>query len=192
VQKNQTPRRKNAHFRRRTCRKKALLFKSHSPPVRSEYGTEFVKDARRRLAMLVLILFSFFQGATVQRGVASMQFPQYRVTSDVDDILESYPNYLKFVLTIGKAENPTIARQIEQRFFRLKKADEKLAASFLKGLRFEMHQKLELMGYSGKRINTENPALRRWVGKYLGLWLREVDEYQFRAYASTIAKRNEK
>lgn len=146
--------------------------------------------------MLVLLFLALIQNPTVphtdlSREIASMQFPRHKATNDVGDIMDDYQDYLNFALTIGKRENPTVARQIEERYFRLKNADEKLAARFLKGLRFEMMQKLELVGLPPKRVTTETPVMRRWVAKYMGLWLREVDEYQFRAFATSLAKRNE-
>lgn len=123
-----------------------------------------------------------------ERDLASMAFPQHRATNDQGDILDEYPEYLQFALTIGRDTNPRLASEIETRYRKLRRADEKLAARFLKGLRFEMVQKLELVGMSPKRVTTQTPALRRWVTKYLGAWLREVDEYQFRAYALAVSK----
>ncbi len=157
--------------------------------MRGEYGTEFVKVSAGRLAMFVLLFLAFVSEPVVSRDLDSMEFPRHKATSDVGDIIEEYPDYLRFALTIGRSENPALAKQIEERFARLRNADEKSAARFLKGLRYEMVQKLELSGLSPKRANTENPMLRRWVAKYMPLWLREVDEYQFRAFAAAIARR---
>lgn len=125
-----------------------------------------------------------------EREVASMAFPQHKATSDVDDIMDDYPEYLKFVLEIGRDVNPKVASQIETRWAKLKKADERLASRFLKGLRFEMVQKMELSGMSSARVTTNSGFMRTWVKKYMGAWLREVDEYQYRAYAQSLAKRD--
>lgn len=125
----------------------------------------------------------------LSRDIASQAFPNHRLTSDDDRILDNYKDYLNFVLEVGQGTNAKSARLLEERFEKLKKADEKLAARFLKGLRFEMHQKLELSGLSPARVSTNNAEMRRWVNKYLGAWLREVDEYQYRAYANAVARR---
>lgn len=139
--------------------------------------------------MLALLVFVSLNAAQIpQRDIASQAFPIHRATTDVGDIMDQYPEYLEFVLAIGRSENPGVANQIAQRFAKLKRADEKLAARFLKGLRFEMIQKLELVGMPPKRVSTDSPVMRKWVAKYLSAWLREVDEYQFRAYASTVAR----
>ncbi len=124
------------------------------------------------------------------REVASMAFPQHRATTDVDDIMDDYPAYLQFALEIGRDVNPKVAKQIEVRWAKLKNADERLASRFLKGLRFEMTQKLELSGVSPSRVTTNSAFMRSWVKKYMGAWLREVDEYQYRAYAQSLAKRD--
>jgi hypothetical protein len=142
--------------------------------------------------MLVLLILGFLTSSEVkaERGPASIEFPRHKATSDVGDIMDDYPEYLQFVLSIGRDVNPKVAAQIEERYSKLRKADERLAARFLKGLRFEMIQKLELSGLSPKRVSTSTPVMRKWVAKYLPAWLREVDEYQFRAYAFAMAKRN--
>ena len=142
------------------------------------------------VAALALSMMVAGSAPSVERDTASMAFPLYKSTSDVGDIMDDYPAYLQFALTIGRDVNAPVARQIEERFMKLKRADEKLAARFLKGLRFEMIQKLELVGMSPKRVTTENATMRKWVAKYLPAWLREVDEYQFRAFAASIAKRD--
>ncbi len=151
--------------------------------------------AKRISGLFVVGLGLVLVGAStpaVERTTASMAFPLHKSTSDVDDIIEEYSDYLTFILSIARSENASMARQIEERFSRLKRADEKQAARFLKGLRFEMIQKLELTGLSARRVSTDTPAIRKWVAKYMAAWLREVDEYQFRAYtASLIARRSE-
>lgn len=148
--------------------------------------------------MFALLISVLLQGTAVQtvgtnevavREIASMAFPIHKATSDVDDIMDDYPEYLQFALEIGRDVNPSTARQIQERYARLAKANEALAARFLKGLRFEMIQKMELAGLSPKRVDTNNSTMRRWVQKYIGAWLREVDEYQFRAYAQAVAKK---
>ncbi|MBY0369301.1 hypothetical protein K2X33_01360 [bacterium] len=123
------------------------------------------------------------------RDLASMPFPNHKQTSDTGTIMDDYPEYLAFVLDIAKDTDPKAARLLEERYSRLVKADDKLAARFLKGLRFEIVQKLELSGISPKRLTSDNSTMRNWVSKYIGAWVREVDEYQYRAYAAAIARR---
>lgn len=148
-------------------------------------------SSKKRLVGLATFVALGLSMGTIDRQTASMAFPNYKATTDVGDIMDDYPAYLQFALTIGRDVNAPVARQIEERYMKLKRADEKLAARFLKGLRFEMVQKLELVGLSPRRVTTDNAVMRKWVAKYMGAWLREVDEYQFRAYATTLAKRND-
>jgi hypothetical protein len=140
-----------------------------------------------------LALLSGIGGATgdrTARALTSLDFPQHRLTSDTGDILSDYADYLNFVLAIGKTTNPREASLLAHKYEQLRKADPELAARFLRGLRFEMVQKLEFVGGTSARITTDTPFMRRWVAKFLRDWLREVDEYQYRAYSARIAKRN--
>ncbi len=125
------------------------------------------------------------------RDLDNLRFPNHPVTNDVGDILETYPDYLKFVVEAGKATNAPLAKRLEEKYAALEKADRGLAARFLRGLRFEMVQKLELTGLANRGVTTAQPGVRRWVGRFLGIWLREADEYMFRARAGKIARRNE-
>jgi hypothetical protein len=125
-----------------------------------------------------------------KRSPTSLEFPQHRLTSDTGDVLSDYPEYLNFVLEIGRATDARAASLLARKYDQLRKADPELAARFLRGLRFEMVQKLEFVGGTNAHITTETPFMRHWVTKFLRSWLREVDEYQFRAYGARIAKRN--
>lgn len=122
-------------------------------------------------------------GTFSERNVASLAFPTYESTSDEGEILGDYPAYLNFVLEIGKTTDRGTSSRLAQTYLKLKKKSPVGAARFLKGLRFEMVTKLELMGASPQSISTQNPEIRRWVGRYLKEWLREADEHLFRAYA---------
>ena len=55
----------------------------------------------------------------------------------------------------------------------------------MKGLRFELVQKVELMGKDSREISTSNPIYRRWIQKYLKEWVREADEHLFRSYSES-------
>jgi hypothetical protein len=71
----------------------------------------------------------------------------------------------------------------------MKSHSQEAAARFLKGLRFEMVQKVELMGVAPQSLNTHTPEMRRWVKRFLPDWVREADEQWFRAATkSAIAK----
>lgn len=142
-------------------------------------------------ATIVFLAFLSSNGPVSERSIASMEFPRHRLTSDVDDIVDDYSDYLDFVLEIGRDTNPRVAQQIEERFSKLRSQDKRYAARFLKGLRFEIYQRMELVGLVPDRLTTHNPEMRKWVAKYLPAWLREVDEYQFRSYATSVAKRPE-
>src|SRR4051794_38280388 len=83
-----------------------------------------------------------FKGQT-ERRVSSLEFPRHELTSDVGDILSDYSDYLRFVLEIGRRTNPRSAALLERKYLALRKYDKELSARFLRGLRFEMVQKLE-------------------------------------------------
>jgi len=129
---------------------------------------------------------SFNPPAAFERAPASLAFPRVRQESDADDILDSYPAYLEFVLEVGRQTDLQTAKRLNDTFKALVKRDRVSAARFLKGLRFEMLQKLELMGSSTKTVSTRTPEMRRWIGKYMKEWLREADEHLFR---SVVMKR---
>jgi hypothetical protein len=130
-------------------------------------------------------------GARLARDLDTLRFPNHPNTNNVSDILSLYRDYLSFVVEAGRATSPVTAKQLEERFNALEKADRALAARFLRGLRFEMHQKLELTGLAARSVTTSQPGVRRWVDRFLVLWLREADEYLFRARAGKIARRTE-
>ncbi len=119
----------------------------------------------------------------IERRISSLPFPRFEATKDEGNILSEYPEYLRFVLEIGKDVDPTTSKQLGKTYDILRKKDSRGAARFLRGLRFEMVQKLELMGTSPQSVNTGNPAIRAWVRRYLASWYREADEYLFRSIA---------
>ena len=123
------------------------------------------------------------------RDLDNLRFPNHAVTNDVSDILDSYKDYLSFVVEAGRATDAAAAKRLEEKYAALERADRGLAARFLRGLRFEMHQKLELTGMSARAVTTAQPGVRRWVGRFLSIWIREADEYLFRARAGKIARR---
>lgn len=141
---------------------------------------------------LALVL-GFFTIATTSRSslssdisarqLASLPFPRHASTSDDGDVLSQYDDYLRFVQVIGRDVEPTTARNLQATFEKLRKRDPKGAARFLRGLRFEMVQKLEFLGASPTQISTSTPIMRQWVKRYLKEWHREADEYLFRAIA---------
>jgi hypothetical protein len=117
------------------------------------------------------------------RGLASLPFPRHGATNDVDDILNDYQDYLKFAAAIGRDVDPSTTQKLLKTYDKLRARDRKGAARFLRGLRFEMVQKLEFMGISQKNVTTQTPAVRSWVRRFLKAWHREADEYLFRAIA---------
>lgn len=146
--------------------------------------------------MLLVVTVGFLQLKPVSndrmvRDLDNLRFPNHPVTNDVGDILETYKDYLAFVLEAGKATDVATAKRLEEKYAALEKTDRGLAARFLRGLRFEMHQKLELTGLAGRGVTTAQPGVRRWVGRFLTTWVREADEYLFRARAGKIARRSQ-
>ncbi|MFM8315980.1 MAG: hypothetical protein ACKOA8_17005 [Deltaproteobacteria bacterium] len=123
-----------------------------------------------------------------QRQLSSLQFPLVETERSTDDILDSYPVYLKFVIEVGQNVDRAKASRLVKVFELLKRKNPKGAALFLKGLRFEMIQKVDLMGKDPRDITTSTPEYRRWIAKYLNEWVREADEHLFRAYSASHAE----
>jgi hypothetical protein len=125
-----------------------------------------------------------------ERSVASQPFPRHPRLRDEDDILEQYRDYLVFVVSAARGSQPSEARSLMEQFQKLEKESPTNAARFLKGLKLELDQKVELMSVSPSRLSSSHPQMRPWIAKYLPVWLREVDEARFRAYTDKlIAKR---
>lgn len=126
-------------------------------------------------------LFGDNEGA--ERTLSST-FPQISSEDDTSDILRSYPAYLAFVLDVGRRTDANTAHRLEDTYGALRKRYPDAAAQFLKGLRFEMVAKLELMGASPSSVSSTSPEMRRWVTKFMRDWVREADEHLFRAVAA--------
>jgi hypothetical protein len=124
-----------------------------------------------------------------ERGPDSVSFPRHGATNTMEDILEQYSDYLRFALTVGRDVDRATAHRLEVTFEALRKQDPEGAARFLRGLRFEMLQKLELLGLPESAVNTSTPIMRRWIAKFLPTWAREADEYLFRARTASIARK---
>lgn len=121
----------------------------------------------------------------IGRGLSSSNFPLVETERSTSDILNSYTAYLKFVVEVGKDMDRAQAMKLVKIYDSLKRKNPKGAALFLKGLRFEMVQKVELMGKDPRTLSSSSPELRRWIGRYLGEWVREADEHLFRAYSAS-------
>ncbi|MBI4403426.1 MAG: hypothetical protein HY537_04655 [Deltaproteobacteria bacterium] len=98
-------------------------------------------------------LFVCFTGHTsststhsLDRELASRALPVLRETRDQGEILNNYPQYLWFVLEIGKDVDPKTASQLNTLYQSMRKKNREAAANFLKGLRFEIVQKADFMG----------------------------------------------
>lgn len=121
---------------------------------------------------------------------SAMNFPTVQQEDDVSDILASYPLYLKFVLEIGREVDRASAKKLESLYLGMKSHSQEAAARFLKGLRFEMVAKVELMGVAPQTLNTRSPEMRQWVKKFLPAWVREADEQWFRAATKSAIARS--
>ncbi len=135
------------------------------------------------LSITVGLLFFLYS----PNSFAASKFPTANDTSDVSDILEDYLPYAKFVIEIGRELSPSQAEKFAQLYNQLKKRDKVMAAKFLKGLRFEMNEKVELMGVAPSSLSTRHPEMRKWVVKYLPEWNREIDERMFRSYSAALS-----
>jgi hypothetical protein len=131
-------------------------------------------------------LFGSAWGIDAERQISStMMFPQVEAVDNTNDMLSAYPVYLKFVLEVGKRTDATTAHRLENTYNVLRQRYPEAAANFLRGLRFEMVQKLELTGVNPSSVTTNTPEMRRWVGKFMRDWWREADEHFFRAVADS-------
>lgn len=118
-------------------------------------------------------------------------FPNVNSTSDTDEMVEAYLPYLQFAMEIGREVDAPNTKRLAVVYSNLKKRSPSGAALFLKGLRFEMIQKADLLVQSPGRINNRTPEYRRFVAKYMREWVREADEHLFRSYAAQLARREE-
>lgn len=117
-------------------------------------------------------------------------FPQIGEEKEVDDILEHYPDYLRFILAVASQVDRASANRLHKNYQKLVKFDRSAAARFLKSLRFEIVHKVELMGTSPRAITTQNTEIRRWVRRFVPEWSREADEHLFRAVAMRAIEKN--
>lgn len=112
-----------------------------------------------------------------RRTLASVPFPNVPEAEETDEILQTYPAYLQLILAAAE-KGP--AEQLMKSFRALKKRSPSGAARFLKHLRFEMIEKLQLSGHSPKGLHSNSPFIQRWVSRYIRTWTRECDEELFR------------
>ena len=131
---------------------------------------------------------SFVLMVLMSLSAQAARFPNLRATHDQGDILDDYPAYLTFVLEIGRQVDISTAKRLETTYSNLRKRSPQGAARFLKGLRFELVQKLEFMGLPPSDASTSNQTLRRWVAKWQREWLREADEHYFRSFTPVARK----
>jgi hypothetical protein len=122
------------------------------------------------------------------REVASMKLPMVASTTNVGDIIDTYEVYLDFVCDSVKDSNPEQSKKLKSLFTKLKKKDEKAAARFLKGLRFEITQKVEFMSVGRKDLSSNSTLIQSWAKRYMANWIREADEQLFRAEATITYK----
>ena len=126
---------------------------------------------------------SSYDHTTTLRDPASLAFPQTEDAESSGDILRVYLPYLRFVEAVGRKTDPEATQRLASTYQTLQKRDPKGAARFLKGLRFEMTQKLEFMGANAANVNSDTPEIRRWIGRFVKVWHREADELLFRSIA---------
>lgn len=114
-------------------------------------------------------------------------FPRVGNTNSVSGILDSYPVYLDYISDASQGVNPAGAEKLRFLFEELRKRDKKAAARFLKGIHFEMTQKVELTE-NIRKVSSGDTKMKNWVKRYLPLWIREADEQLFRAQYPLAAK----
>lgn len=112
---------------------------------------------------------------TLVVGFLSMSRTGY--ASQAKDILKSHQPYLDLVVGIGQQVDPQNTQRMIQVFQQLRNRHPESAAKFLKGLRFEINEKMQRMGSTGYE---RNPQFRKWVSQYMKDWAREADEHLYR------------
>jgi hypothetical protein len=132
------------------------------------------------IALFLVVLGFFFYSPLAN---AYTTFPVTPETSEAGDILNLYTPYLNYVVDIGRETNAPLTQRLVDTYQTLRRTNPVGAARFLKGLRFEMVERLELVGMAPEKASTRNPEMRRWVAHFLKDWVREADEHLFRAIA---------
>ena len=145
---------------------------------------------RNRIHQIISALTLFLGMVTLSRtGYAASAFPSASMARESQDILNKYQVYLDFVIQVGRKVDLASTQRMESKFLELRKRNPEGAARFLKGLRFEMVDKAQRMGRQEGALNTQNPELIRWVGRFMNHWAREADEHLYRVYSSQLAKK---
>lgn len=151
------------------------------------------KKKNQRVMFYIKNLFAVFfvvvgMFMVVTPAFAASALPQISNTNDTDKILQNYTQYLRFVTEVGQHVDRNNTHKLIKIYNVLKRRNHNSAALFLKGLRFEIVQKVELMGVDPDRISTNTPEIRRWVSKYMREWVREADEHLFRVLSTPRAE----
>lgn len=148
--------------------------------------SKFLRRGRRSIKVLLIGAITFLLSTGTAYG--AVKFPIVNIERSADGILDSYTDYLNFAVEVGRETDRENATKLVKIFEVLKRKSPRGAALFLKGLRFEMIQKIELMGREPHEISSTNPVIKRWVGKYIKEWVREADEHLFRAQSASKAE----
>ena len=112
---------------------------------------------------------------------AVVSFPEEDALRGTKEVLRNYTSYLNFIVKVGRAVNQKKANQLYIRYSILREKSPEKAARFLKALRYELLCKLHISGLRKDALSVNNPAMKKWVGRYLGEWIRNVDEQMLRA-----------
>jgi hypothetical protein len=131
-----------------------------------------------KLNMAALLLF-----VVPVFAIGASRFPTVKSVFETDEMLSNYHSYLSFVCEVGKNVDSRNTRKLLKIYSTLRRRNADQAALFLKGLRFEMISKVDLMGVEVSSLSTQTPELRRWVGRYMKEWVREADEHLFRTFS---------
>jgi hypothetical protein len=149
------------------------------------------KVSQRTKWLFILVGSAILQFGMMSSAFAGPGFPQVKSVFDTDDILERYEVYLSFVTQIGRDVDRNNTQRLLKIYSSLKRRSPDHAATFLKGLRFEMISKADLMGADSDALTNRNPELRRWVGRYMKEWVREADEHLFRSFTNASLARKD-
>lgn len=113
----------------------------------------------------------------------SPSLPRLEALNDDKEILEAYPAYLTFVYQMGQSLDKEYSEKFKDSYLKLYDTETRLAARFLKGVRYEILQYLQTRNLSLEEASLKNRRFSKWLTRYLRVWVREADELRFRSMA---------
>lgn len=120
---------------------------------------------------------------TVLVGLFTISSTGY--AADVESYIKNYQRYVELVAEVGKQVDPKNTRKMVRLFQVMKEKHPEAAMRFLRGLKFEIHEKSQRMGLPP---SVKNRHFRKWVSKYMKEWAREADEHLYRVASYELSR----